>query len=105
MELLTSTVHRNLDAKLKFLGFELFDLLTALIFASTMNLIFGRTSLSFLLVFVLPSVLGAVIYFGKKGKPDNYLIHVVRYHLQPGAFASGQRPQNEEKMKALIYFD
>ena len=103
MELETSTVHRNLDAKLRILGFELFDLLALLIFASTMNLIFGNTSLSFILVFVVPSILGAILYFGKKGKPDDFLPHFVRYFLMPGVFAAGQRPQNEDKKEVHIY--
>lgn len=105
MEIQTSTVHRNLDAKLKILGFELFDLLAILIFAAMMNLVFGRTSLSFLMVFVLPGILAFVIYYGKKGKPDNYLVHSVRYYLLPGALASGNRGRNEENMTQTIYFE
>ena len=105
MNLNTSTVHRNLDAKLKILGFELFDLLSILIFAAVMNLIFGRTSLSFVTVFALPVFLGAVIYFGKRGKPDNYLIHMVRYALLPGALASGKSAHNEGKMMLPIYYE
>ncbi len=101
----TSTVHRNLDTKLKIFGFELFDLLTVLIFSAVMNLLFGRTSLSFITVFVFPAILGAVIYFGKRGKPDNHLIHFVRYLMLPGAFSSGERPRNEEKMRRKMFFE
>ncbi len=104
-DLQTSAVHRNLDAKIKILGFELFDLLVLLILAAVLNLIFGRTSLSFLMVFVCPAILGVAIHFGKKGKPDNYLIHWVRYRLLPGVFPSGGRPRNEEKMTNTIYLE
>ena len=100
-----STVHRQLDAKIKIIGFELFDLLAILILAAVMNLIFGNTSLSLPMVFVMPGCLGAVIYFGKKGKPDNHLIHTVRYHLLPGAFASGNGSAAEEKMTYPISYD
>ena len=105
MELQTSTVHRNLDARLKILGYELFDLLAILIFAAVMNLVFGRSSLSFMMVFILPGVLAFVIYYGKRGKPDNFLVHCVRYYLLPGALASGDRCRNEEKMTRSIYFE
>ena len=103
MQLQTSTVHRNLDQKLKILGFELFDLFALLIFAAVMNLFFGRTSLSFATVFILPGCLALVIYYGKKGKPESHLVHYVRYTLLPGAFASGNRGLHEEKMKKTIY--
>ena len=103
MELQTSTVHRNLDQKLKILGFELFDLLSLLIFAAIMNLFFGRTSLSFWAVFILPGCLASVIYYGKKGRPEKHLVHYVRYQLLPGAFASGNGGAHEGKMKRTIY--
>jgi hypothetical protein len=103
MELKKSVVHRNLDSKIKILGFELYDLLALLIFASIMNLFFGNTSVSFVFVFVVPSLLGLALYFGKKNKLDNFLVHVFRYYLLPGIYFPGSPSQIEEKIKGRIY--
>lgn len=98
MEYRESTVHRKLDAKIKIGGMEAPDILAVLIFASTMNLFFGHTSLSVIFVIVLPAILLSILYFGKRGKPDDYLIHLVRFHLTKGFFAAGNDQTNREKI-------
>jgi len=99
MELDRSTVHRNLDASMKIGGLELFDLLGVLLLAAVMNLVFGKTNLSFWMVFVLPSTTGLILYFGKRNKPENYLKHLIRYLVLPGAFASGNTSTKEQMMR------
>lgn len=98
MEYKESTVHRKLDAKIKIGGTEAPDILAVLIFASIMNLFFGRTSLSFVFVIVLPAFLLSILYFGKRGKPDDYLIHWLRFHLTNGFFAAGESEANRKKV-------
>lgn len=82
-------MHRNLDSKIKVVGMEVYDLILVLIFAATMNLIFGRTSLAFIFVIVIPGLLGLALYFVKRNKPDGYLVDFFRFHLSPGWYAAG----------------
>lgn len=89
MDIQTSTVHRRLDAKVKIVGLELYDLLFVLIFAAVMNLIFGQTAIGTLMVFVIPSVMAAIFYFVKRNKPDGFLIHLLRFHLESGFLSAG----------------
>lgn len=84
-----STVYRKLDAKFKIGGVEATDLLMVLIVAAVMNLFFGRFSFGPLLIFGIPGLLFCALYFGKRGKPEMYLMHAVRYHLEPGALMAG----------------
>tara|TARA_B110001454_G_scaffold219192_1_gene251134 strand:- start:21083 stop:21409 length:327 start_codon:yes stop_codon:yes gene_type:complete len=98
MEYKESTVHRKLDAKIRIGGMEAPDILAVLIFASVMNLFFGRTSFSFIFVIVLPALLLSILYFGKRGKPDDYLIHLLRFYLSNGFFAAGENDLNRKKI-------
>ncbi|MCB9092875.1 MAG: hypothetical protein H6621_00075 [Halobacteriovoraceae bacterium] len=103
MELHSSRIHRNLDAKLKIAGLEAPDLLFVLIFAAIMNLFFGETSLAIPLVLVLPSILLLILYFGKRNKPESFLVHLLRFYLTPGFLSAGESPLKEEKMRRHIY--
>lgn len=103
MSLRASKIYRKLDAKWKIGGLELPDLLCVLIFAATMNLFFGRTFLQIPLVFVLPIVMAVIFYFGKRGKPDGFLIHLIRYYLTPGFYSAGKESQNEQTKRGKIY--
>lgn len=81
--LLTSTVPRTLETKNKILGLELSDVLVLLLNLSVQNLIFGSTSLKFPMVFGTSLVLGLVLFFFKKGKPDLFLQHYVEHLISP----------------------
>lgn len=98
-----SQVHRNLDGQLKIMGLEAPDLILVLMIAAIMNLFFGETRLMLLMVFGLPSLLLAVLYFGKKDKPENYLIHLAKYLTTPGFYSAGVLATNETKMKKRFY--
>lgn len=87
----TSPVHRKLDARFKIGGIEATDLLAVLILAAVMNLIFGRLTIGPLFIFGLPSVLFVTLYFGKRGKPDGYLLHAIKFYLSPGELWAGSR--------------
>lgn len=90
-----STVHRKLDAKFKIGGMDAADLLVVLIFAGVMNLIFGRLSIGPIFIFGLPGLLFVAFYFGKRGKPDGYLLHAIRYYLSPGQLRAGEKTELE----------
>ena len=99
----TSSVHRNLDAKFKIGGLEAFDLLLALIFGATMNLFFAETPLEIPLVIGGPILIIITFYIGKKGKPENFMTHWIRFYLLDGFFSSGEEPKKISQMRRKIY--
>lgn len=103
MELRSSTIHRNLDSKIKIVGMEVHDLILVLILAATMNLIFGKTSFAFVFVIVLPGILGLTLYFIKRNKPDGFLVDYFRYHLSPGWYSAGSESENLATRPRKIY--
>lgn len=87
----TSTVHRNLDAKFKIGGIEAADLLAVLLTGAVMNLIFGRLSVGPIFIFGVPGILFFALYFGKRGKPDGYLMHALKFFISSGELRAGER--------------
>lgn len=82
-ELLTSNVPRTLETKSKIMGFELSDVLFLLLNLSIQNLIFGGTSMKIPMVFGTSLILGLMLFFFKRGKPDNYIQHYFEHLLSP----------------------
>ena len=82
-ELLTSSVPRTLETKSKIMGFELSDVLILLLNLSVQNLIFGGTSMKIPMVFGSSFILGSLLFFFKRGKPDNYIQHYSEHLLSP----------------------
>ena len=103
MELDRSVVHRNLDSKIKILGMELFDIIIVGALASTMNLIFGQTNLAGVMAFGLPALMGLIIYWGKRGKPERYLQDLLRFSILPGVFCVGLDVNTEiERRQSIV---
>jgi hypothetical protein len=84
-----SLVHRRLDAKFKVGGAEATDLLGVLLFAGVLNLFLGRVPFGPIFVFGVPGLLFVALYFGKRGKPDSYLLHALKFYLSPGELWAG----------------
>ena len=103
MALNSSTVHRRLDSKIKIVGLEAHDLLFVLLFAAIMNLIFGQTALGTIMVFFIPAIMAAVLYFVKRNRPDNYLVHLTKFHLEPGHLSAGSEGSLETQRILKIY--
>lgn len=82
-ELLTSSVPRTLETKSKIMGLELSDVLILLMNLSIQNLIFGSTAMKIPMVFGTSVVLGAVLFFFKRGKPDGYIQHYLEHLISP----------------------
>ena len=101
-ELKSSVVHKNLTMKIKLVGVELADLLLVLFFSSVMNLLFRNTAISWLMVFVLPLLLGVILHFGKKNKPENFILHFIKYYLIRGQLAAGKRAHEQDKLRRKI---
>ena len=100
-----SRIYRKIDTKWKIGGLELLDLYFILILAATMNLLFGRTFLAIPMVFVIPTLLALIFFFGKRDKPDDFLIHFIRYYLTPGFYSAGKESSFEKRMRSKIYED
>ena len=91
MELKTSEIHRRLDAKFKIGSVEASDLLSVLLLAAVMNLVLGRVPYGAVLIFGIPSALFVGLYFGKRGKPDGYLQHAIKFYLSSGELRAGNK--------------
>jgi hypothetical protein len=103
MDLNSSNVHRRLDAKLKIVGLEAHDLLFVLLFAAIMNLIFGQTPLGTIMVFIVPSIMAGTLFVAKRNKPEGYLAHLIKFHIEPGHMSAGAIGKNEFKRLRKIY--
>jgi hypothetical protein len=68
-----------------------------------MNLFFAGTALELPLVLGGPFLIISIFYFGKKGKPENYMAHLIRFYLEPGFFAAAEEPVNAIKIRSKVY--
>ena len=80
---LISSVPRTLEGRSKIFGMELSDILLLFTNLSVQNLIFGSTGFKFPMVWGTTLILGFVLFFIKRGKPDNYLQHLGQYLAAP----------------------
>lgn len=79
----SSSVNRSLDRKTTILWLELIDIFIIILTASILNLVFGKTGLKLYLVYLPSLLLTLVMIFSKRGKPDNFLLHYLKYSLRP----------------------
>lgn len=85
-ELLTSTVPRALETKTKLFGFELGDVLIVFFNLAFQNLVFGTTSIRYLVVWGSTALLAAGLFFFKRGKPDGFLQNYGEFITRPSVF-------------------
>jgi len=84
---------RSLDKKLLVLGFEIPDLLAVFLLLAALNFFLGGGGgATILLIWLPPLFLAIILRYGKRGKPDNYLLHVSRYYLSPGVYSAFEYP-------------
>ena len=81
--LLATSVPRTLEGRSKIFGMELSDVLLLFMNLSIQNLIFGSTGFKIPMVWGTTLVLGFVLFFIKRGKPDGYLQHLGRFLASP----------------------
>ena len=84
----TTAVSKCLDRKLVIFGFEVLDILAVFLVLSILNFLFGQAPMKLLLVWAPSLLLAVVLRFGKRGKPDKYLIHWIRYQIKPGSYSA-----------------
>jgi hypothetical protein len=99
-----TAVSKCLDRKLILFGYEVFDLLAIFMALSILNLVFGQTPLKWLFVWLPTLALALLLRYGKRGKPEKYMIHWVRFQIRPGVYSAFleaphavEPPQLEEK--------
>ncbi len=91
INLLTSSVPRTLETKNKILGLELSDVLILLLNLSVQNLIFGSTSMKIPMVFGTSLGLFLILFFFKKGKPDQFLQHYFEHLISPTVLSANSQ--------------
>lgn len=93
MGLKCNPVSKCLDKKTLIWGFEMADILIVFLALAVLNLLFGDTDNKLLLVWSPPLLLALVLRYGKKGKPENYLVHLIRYQFSSGVYCAFKDPK------------
>lgn len=88
--LITTRVPRALEMKSRLFGYELPDLLLIFFNLAITNLVFGGTSLRYILVWGTTLSLALFLYFMKRGRPDNYIQHLGEFLIRPAYYAAGR---------------
>jgi hypothetical protein len=99
MTLRTEPVSKCLEKKLLFLGFEVPDILAIFFLLSILNFLFGRTGAKLFLVWLPVLAVAITLRIGKHGKPENYLIHLARFHFRPKCFSAFLSPETPRPPK------
>jgi len=81
--------------RLKVLGFEVLDLLAVFLLLSILNIFFGSTELKYVLVWLPTIILALILRYGKRDKPDNYILHWIRYCFSPGIYSAYLDPSRD----------
>jgi len=76
------------------MGFEVPDVLVIFLLLSILNFSFGQTNYKFALVWGPVVALAITLRVGKRGKPENYLVHLVKFQIQPKFLSAFQDPKN-----------
>lgn len=97
--LITSRVPRALEMKSKLFGYELPDLLLIFMNLAVTNLVFGASSFRYLLVWGTTLSLALFLFFAKRGRPDNYLQHLIEHYVKPVYFAAGRLDSKYRRFK------
>lgn len=88
----TTGVSKCLDKKLIMFGFEVFDILAIFLTLSVLNFIFGQSSMKWLFVWIPTLMVSLILKFSKRGKPDKYLVHWLRFQVKPGVLSAFHEP-------------
>lgn len=97
-----TSVSKCLDRKLVMFGFEVLDLLAVFLVISILNLVFGQIPLKWLFVWAPSVSLACVLRWGKRGKPEKYLIHWIRFQIKPGVYSAFPEVPHSEPVPRLM---
>ncbi len=88
MEIKTSKVFKCLEKKTLIFGFEIFDVFLLCILLSALNLTFASSDWKLFYTWVPVATVAIGLRTFKKGKPDNYLQHFLRFQFSPGIYSA-----------------
>jgi len=101
MALKTFDVYRCLDKKALVFGFEIVDLFAVFLFLSVLNFLFRGVPYKFFITWVPSLGLALFLKLGKAGKPENYLLHWVRFYFMPTIFSCFPLAPNRVRFKKI----
>lgn len=96
-----TSVSKCLDKKMVLFGFEVLDLLAVFLVLSILNLVFGQIPFKWLFVWLPSLSLAGLLRWGKRGKPDKYLVHWIRFQIKPGVYSAFRESIPEEPVPRL----
>lgn len=94
MGLRSEPTSQSLEKKLLIMGFEVPDILAIFLLLSILNFAFGQSSNKIFLVWAPVTIAAITLRIGKRGKPDNYLVHLGKFYVQKKYLSAFQDPQN-----------
>lgn len=99
MPLRSEPTSKSLEKKLLILGFEVPDVLAIFLLLSVLNFIFGQTNYKLFLVWLPVATVAIILRISKRGKPDNYLPHLIKFHMRPKYLSAFKEPTKSEPPK------
>jgi hypothetical protein len=103
--LITTSVPRTLELKSKLFGLELFDLLLIFCNLAVTNLIFGGTSLRYVLVWGTTLSLAISLFVLKRGRPESFLQHYGEFLAKPSYMSAAGRDLKYRKFKKDLAYE
>ncbi len=88
MALKTSPVYRCLDKKTLIFGFELIDVFLIFTVIAILNFILAGVPYKFFWTWGPVIAMALALKLGKAGKPDNYIVHLLRFHFTAGVYSA-----------------
>jgi len=100
----TTSVNQCLDKKLLIFGYEIPEILAIFFLLAVLNFLFGQTSLKLFLVWIPVAAIAIILRITKRGKADNYLVHLIRFKTQSpllSAFSDSELFKLPPKIRAI----
>lgn len=95
MALRSEPTSQSLEKKLLIIGFEVPDVLAIFLLLSVLNFFLGQLGNKPLFVWLPVACAAVVLRIGKRGKPDNYLVHLAKFYLKPKYYSAFQEPSQK----------
>jgi hypothetical protein len=92
MSVKVTQANKTFDQKLRLMGYEVFDLVVLFITLSVLNFVFAE-GFKLLCVWLPVMILAIILRVGKRGKPENYIVHLIKFHVSPGVYSAFAEPK------------
>jgi hypothetical protein len=93
LSLRSEPTSKTLEKKLLIAGFEVPDILAIFLLLSILNFLFGSTGYKLALVWAPTAIAAIILRIGKRGKPDNYLVHLAKFLVHPKYLSAFAEPK------------